>query len=717
MTSVNETGKTPVEEPPLLTLVNLPAGSGKTTEIKHLMSEYRQQHIHDRILAITYTNRARDELRKNLGEDSLIYISTIHSFIESEFCPLFVCKEVRDCYFKWYGDSIKQYLENPKYHENVNRYREKFGVEPSLEEIRRRTQLIQYSHRQFGSRLYSSLSHDQLLDFFCRLCKEFRGFRERIGKKYKLIIVDECQDTNPEVLNTLADIAKEFHIAMRIYGDLMQQIYNKDENRLSQVLNRFEIDERSITNHRSRPAIVNMLNKLYNDHTLVQDWDHTKYPIKRVEDDTETILQLIVSRDSERSLRSMQSAADDRNPITLVVVNDERFNELGIGELFRHYSKCKEYSFGSEHSASEILLPSYYDEAVDDIDRFILTLVKINRLLNPGTQNNRVGANTQEERNKSINEALRLAGGKQAHGLFNQRKLSTLKQSGTGPLLFSDLQNYLDALAAQAAEAESDETVEHLIESARTENDLIDRDWYQQLTQEDDIYTNVKDLPCQQFSRQFDLIGEPQLLSASTQHGVKGESHDSVIFMAQDHLGHPPILRMYDCIKLICQGKKFNLQYLLGKQQSIEQLAQATWGEEGIQPIIKQDNFVRKYHDDSESCVRFASGIKGLFAETETDQLLYNITMKSPVERFLHIASRQQGEGVPANILKKMGNVGLAIPQITAAFRLLYVGCSRAMNSLYIILDKSDVDDHFPGEDYSCLKDKFKNMGFQIVEQ
>lgn len=61
-------------------LVNAPAGSGKTTWIRQQVEHYLLNNPKDNVLCITYTNRAAEELGKDL-DNNRVYFGTIHSFI------------------------------------------------------------------------------------------------------------------------------------------------------------------------------------------------------------------------------------------------------------------------------------------------------------------------------------------------------------------------------------------------------------------------------------------------------------------------------------------------------------------------------------------------------------------------------------------------------------------------------------------------------------
>lgn len=171
-----------------LKIVKLPAGSGKTRQIQQRLTNYSQNNPSDNILAITYTNRAVDELKKGFQQNPHVDASTIHSFIEHQLNPLLTSPKVVEEYFTWRGNDIERYINDPNKKATVDKYEEQFG-KVSFDSIKARTTKIRYSRRQFGSMLYSSLSHDDLLNFFVLLAKKYRMVRQRIGEKYQLSLL------------------------------------------------------------------------------------------------------------------------------------------------------------------------------------------------------------------------------------------------------------------------------------------------------------------------------------------------------------------------------------------------------------------------------------------------------------------------------------------------------------------------------------------------
>ena len=110
-------------------LVNAPAGSGKTTWIRQQVESYLLRNPKDNILCITYTNRAAEELGRDL-EQSRVYFGTIHSFINDFIGSFFSHKEIIDLYWEVYETQIIERIKNTEqketWTEGAERYKEKY---------------------------------------------------------------------------------------------------------------------------------------------------------------------------------------------------------------------------------------------------------------------------------------------------------------------------------------------------------------------------------------------------------------------------------------------------------------------------------------------------------------------------------------------------------------------------------------------------------------
>ena len=91
-------------------LVTAPAGSGKTTTIRSWIKQQLVDYPKDQMLCITFTNRAADELQKEIESD-LVWIGTIHAYLNELVKPYFKNPKIVDLYMESFGEQIKNYLD------------------------------------------------------------------------------------------------------------------------------------------------------------------------------------------------------------------------------------------------------------------------------------------------------------------------------------------------------------------------------------------------------------------------------------------------------------------------------------------------------------------------------------------------------------------------------------------------------------------------------
>ena len=182
-------------------LVNAPAGSGKTTWIRKQVEKHLLENDSDNILCITYTNRAAEELGKDI-DSSRVFFGTIHSFISNYIGNFFEHREIIDLYWELYKEKIAQRINNIDNQETVEesnaRYVEKYGA-LDLETVYSNLKKISYSETQFTSLYYGMLSHDDLLSFTKKVVKKYPVILKKIRDKYQLVFIDEYQDTDADV--------------------------------------------------------------------------------------------------------------------------------------------------------------------------------------------------------------------------------------------------------------------------------------------------------------------------------------------------------------------------------------------------------------------------------------------------------------------------------------------------------------------------------------
>lgn len=254
-------------------LINAPAGSGKTTYIRNQLKSICINKPESRILCITYTNRAADELKKDL-ENANITVSTIHSYINDLISPFYSHKEVLDLYCEIYAEKINERIANVTNDEHIKQsnqyYTEKYG-KLTEKAVRENLLEISYGETPFTSLYTGKLSHDDLLMFASKLIKRYPVLLKKIGDKYNYIFIDEYQDTSSYVLDIFYDAVKNReNVQIYLFGDRMQQIYRNYDGSFEGKLKEFDTSDRLEVNFRSIGKIVSILNNIYNDSSFEQ---------------------------------------------------------------------------------------------------------------------------------------------------------------------------------------------------------------------------------------------------------------------------------------------------------------------------------------------------------------------------------------------------------------------------------------------------------------
>ena len=249
-------------------LVNAPAGSGKTTYIENTIINLLAQYPNRRILSITYTNRAKEELNSRINSKN-VTVDTIHSFL-SDFVGLYFSKpEVIDLYLQVFEKKIKALIDNGEDDSKNARYIDKFG-KLDFETIKNNLHKVFYNEQSYSSYYYGGLSHDDMLLFCRKMFEKFEMLKKRLSNKYRYIFIDEYQDTSADVLYIFYQSVLNTSSTLYLLGDKMQEIYNNYDGSFNTILNKFNQDDDLRINYRCSSNIVGILNNLYNDEKFFQ---------------------------------------------------------------------------------------------------------------------------------------------------------------------------------------------------------------------------------------------------------------------------------------------------------------------------------------------------------------------------------------------------------------------------------------------------------------
>ena len=221
------------------------AGSGKTYSLNKAIewiqankwAEYRRKK--QTVICITYTNAAVEVIAERLSKDSFILPSTIHSFA-------------------W--NAIKQY--QGFLIDIVTNDLDFLLAEGNLAEVTEVTYTLGHRYNENGIQY---LYHDDVLKLFCRLLDNAK-FRRVFTDKYPLILIDEYQDSYKPIIDRFINffIAKNKGPQFGFFGDAWQTIYQSN-NACGLIENEnLEIIKKG-SNFRSAPRIVQLLNVLRPD--------------------------------------------------------------------------------------------------------------------------------------------------------------------------------------------------------------------------------------------------------------------------------------------------------------------------------------------------------------------------------------------------------------------------------------------------------------------
>ena len=218
------------------------AGSGKTYSLNRAIewiqankwSDYSRKK--QNVICITYTNTAVEVIAERLAKDSFILPSTIHSF---------AWNAIR----QYQGVLIDAVTTNPDFLPDEGDFYKVTEVAYTLG-LRYKENGIQY------------LYHDDVLKLFCLLLDNAK-FRRVFADKYPLILIDEYQDSYKPIIDRFVDyfIAKSIGPQFGFFGDAWQTIYQS--NHACGAIEHENIDViKKSSNFRSAPRIVQLLNDI-----------------------------------------------------------------------------------------------------------------------------------------------------------------------------------------------------------------------------------------------------------------------------------------------------------------------------------------------------------------------------------------------------------------------------------------------------------------------
>lgn len=221
--------------PPTSFLMIAGAGSGKTTSLIKGLSEALKKHgkklklRRQRIACITYTEIAAEEIWADVGNNPLVHVATIHSFLWS------LVRSFQGDIQKWVAQRIDTKITELRetaanFGPRVQQRTRDKNAADIMRYEQQKTRIANVHSFTYGTGsdyVNGILGHDDIINMVPQFIKERPLMRRLVAQQYPIIFVDESQDTFENVVHALKaidhDCGDEFCVGF--FGDPMQRIY------------------------------------------------------------------------------------------------------------------------------------------------------------------------------------------------------------------------------------------------------------------------------------------------------------------------------------------------------------------------------------------------------------------------------------------------------------------------------------------------------------
>ncbi|MDO8141639.1 MAG: UvrD-helicase domain-containing protein, partial [Candidatus Brocadiales bacterium] len=248
------------------------AGSGKTWTLVQALNyilETKSKELKNngqKIVCITYTNIAKDEIIERTEHNELIHVSTIHDFLWE--CIKRFQSELKVKFLELLEENLAKEHEalsklttravkgREKSESKITRYKE------AIERLNSKTIKINYDN--FTNYKEGKFSHDALIVIAEKIFSSYPKIRKIITDTYPIIFVDEYQDTQEKTVTILLNYLKgKEEFTLGFFGDKRQQIYDTGIGEIPAEHNLKLIQKTE--NYRSSKEVIELLNKIRSD--------------------------------------------------------------------------------------------------------------------------------------------------------------------------------------------------------------------------------------------------------------------------------------------------------------------------------------------------------------------------------------------------------------------------------------------------------------------
>lgn len=325
------------------------AGSGKTYTLIQTLNYLLQnqsdklRYKNQKIVCITYTNVAKNQILERIENNPLVIVSTIHEFLW-------------DC-IKSFNKQLIIEFDNI----NSDRHNEK-PDKVELINLLEKINVVEYDDWVFSDFENGKAGHDDLIVLAKKMFENNELLTTIIANKYPYIFIDEYQDTAEDTVISLIDFLLERNkdkLIIGFYGDSYQKIYDTGVGSLQEY-----IDDKKIVlvtkqdNYRSSEEVIKLLNNIRDnikqeipdgievikgevefinctnyheraDKEKITDYEKSLIPIKNSNYD-------LVKKELESNGWNFGKESQDK---ILIIANSRVSQRGGFGELYKVYSK------------------------------------------------------------------------------------------------------------------------------------------------------------------------------------------------------------------------------------------------------------------------------------------------------------------------------------------------------------------------------------------
>jgi len=221
--------------PPQSFLMIAGAGSGKTTSLIKGLTEILNKHgerlklRRQKVACITYTEIAAGEIWADVGNNPIVHVSTIHSFLWS------LVRSFQSDIQRWVTNRINEKLIElreaaanfgPRVQQRT-RDKNQSDIGRYEQQQARIGRVRSFAYGTGSDYVNGILGHDDIIKMVPEFINERPLMRSLLAQQFPFLLVDESQDTMANIVEAFKAVDEELgdRFCLGFFGDPMQRIY------------------------------------------------------------------------------------------------------------------------------------------------------------------------------------------------------------------------------------------------------------------------------------------------------------------------------------------------------------------------------------------------------------------------------------------------------------------------------------------------------------